>query len=289
MPYRDDLAALEVRRAGLERERNELRATARATASRLADCEAELSTTRAVLAYRRRPLPSLDEAKIASPCRARWDDMAGDERVRFCAGCSKNVYNLSAMSRAEAEALLREGGDLCARLYRREDGTVLTADCPIGVRRRRVRAVAVTAFAGTTLAAGVAAAMAPLTREIRTVSVGEVAAGAASLEGRRVRLRGTLVHGSLAKRESPCEYRFRLSGDGVEVPVRHAQCVVPDTFRDTPGVDLEVLAEGRLRADGYFAAASVMARGGRMGAVFAPSPRASALEPTRIDEEPNSE
>jgi hypothetical protein len=64
--------------------------------------------------------------------------MEGDERVRFCALCSKNVYNLSAMSRSEAEALVREQeGRLCVRFYRRRDGTLLTDNCPVGFRRMR--------------------------------------------------------------------------------------------------------------------------------------------------------
>jgi hypothetical protein len=61
--------------------------------------------------------------------------MAGDERVRFCGLCHKNVYNLSAMSREAAERLIEERqGQLCALLYRRTDGTVLTSDCPVGAR-----------------------------------------------------------------------------------------------------------------------------------------------------------
>ena len=82
----------------------------------------------------------LEELRIATPCRADWDDMQGDDRVRFCGRCQKNVYNLSAMRRDEAEALVREReGRLCVRFYRRHDGTVLTADCPVGVERRRLR------------------------------------------------------------------------------------------------------------------------------------------------------
>jgi hypothetical protein len=61
--------------------------------------------------------------------------MAGDERVRFCGLCRKNVYNLSALSREAAERLIEERqGKLCALLYRRADGTVLTSDCPVGAR-----------------------------------------------------------------------------------------------------------------------------------------------------------
>ncbi|HEV3120552.1 MAG TPA: hypothetical protein VGY53_01550, partial [Isosphaeraceae bacterium] len=46
----------------------------------------------------------------------------------------------------EAAALIQDsGGKLCARLYRRADGTVLTADCPVGVKaavHRRLRRLA---------------------------------------------------------------------------------------------------------------------------------------------------
>ncbi len=82
----------------------------------------------------------LDNVRIATPCSADWDDMAGDERVRFCGKCEKNVYNLSAMTRDQAEALLRaKEGRMCVRIYQRSDGTVLTSDCPVGVRRARLR------------------------------------------------------------------------------------------------------------------------------------------------------
>ena len=68
--------------------------------------------------------------------------MEGDDRVRFCGECRKNVYNLSALPRAEAERLLQEReGNLCVRLYKRADGTVMTTDCPVAVRRLRVRRI----------------------------------------------------------------------------------------------------------------------------------------------------
>ena len=83
---------------------------------------------------------NLEDIRIASPCNARWDDMAGDERSRFCGGCRKNVFNLSAMTRPEIESLiLRTEGKFCGRFYQRPDGRMLTADCPTGGRRRRNR------------------------------------------------------------------------------------------------------------------------------------------------------
>ncbi|HRG98879.1 MAG TPA: hypothetical protein PLR99_21665 [Polyangiaceae bacterium] len=128
-----DLAELEVRRA----EQPGLAAAAGQVARELRETQALLDGH-----ARHRRLPMLEAAKIASPCPARWEDMVGDEHTRFCAGCQKTVFNLSALTADEAEALLlAHGAGLCARLYRRPDGTVLTRDCPVGVRRKRLRGV----------------------------------------------------------------------------------------------------------------------------------------------------
>jgi hypothetical protein len=95
-------------------------------------------------------IPLLADIRVASPCHAAWGNMKGDEQTRFCSLCRKNVYNLSEMTRQEAENLIREKeGKLCVRYYQRADGTVLTKDCPIGVAvvRRVLLTRAVTASA----------------------------------------------------------------------------------------------------------------------------------------------
>ena len=80
----------------------------------------------------------LDSISIASPCSADWNQMAGDARSRFCAACKLHVHDLSAMTATEATALLRTAGQgrVCVRLFRRADGTVLTRDCPVGLRQK---------------------------------------------------------------------------------------------------------------------------------------------------------
>src|SRR5262245_22794664 len=87
-------------------------------------------------------LTDLNDLRIASPCPALWAAMRGDSRVRFCDSCSKHVYDLSGLTAVEARSLVEEAeGRVCVRLYRRRDGTVLTADCPVGLRyavRRRL-------------------------------------------------------------------------------------------------------------------------------------------------------
>lgn len=78
----------------------------------------------------------LDQLRIASPCRASWGEMTGDDGVRFCRICEQNVYNISALTADQAESLMRETeGNVCLRLYRRRDGTVMTSDCPPGAAR----------------------------------------------------------------------------------------------------------------------------------------------------------
>ena len=82
----------------------------------------------------------LDRVRVATPCKADWDQMIGNERVRFCSQCSLNVYNLSSMSRTDAESLIaRTEGRLCIRFYRRSDGSIITKDCPVGLRAIRRR------------------------------------------------------------------------------------------------------------------------------------------------------
>src|SRR5437868_7064475 len=68
--------------------------------------------------------------------------MTGDERVRHCGQCRLNVYNISEMTRAEAEGLIRKHeGRLCVRYYQREDGTILVKDCPVGFAAVRAKAI----------------------------------------------------------------------------------------------------------------------------------------------------
>jgi hypothetical protein len=169
MPYRD-AEALRARHATLLSRLGEIRAQTReidALRREEAVVQRALAETTALLerAAPRRALPLLDKVSVASPCSASWDEMEGDDRKRFCGKCEKNVYNLSAMTAEDAEALLRanESAEMCIRLYKRADGTVLTSDCPVGVRRKRVRRVAAVAIGAGALAAGAAAAVAALT------------------------------------------------------------------------------------------------------------------------------
>lgn len=93
----------------------------------------------------------INSLRVASPCSVGWENMSGDERKRFCQLCNLNVYNISEMSGAEVRALIEKTeGRICGRIYKRADGTVLTKDCPVGLRAYYKRTAR---FAGAALAA----------------------------------------------------------------------------------------------------------------------------------------
>ncbi len=160
MAYRDDVTALAARHDAL--------------AAEVAQKTRELEASRRLLeqAWTRARLPVLDQIRVASPCSADWNQMTGDDRTRHCGECRKNVYNLSGMTREEAEALIRErNGDLCVRYYQRADGTILLADCTVGVERLRRRGKAA-ARAAALVASGLVVAGAAASRV--TVKMGAV-------------------------------------------------------------------------------------------------------------------
>jgi hypothetical protein len=140
MTYRSDVDALAARTDAL--------------AAEVRTKTAELDTARSLLdeAKAKAKLPVLPNIRVATPCPADWNAMTGDERTRACGSCNKNVYNLSTLTREEAEALIIEKeGRLCVRYFQRKDGTILLKDCSIGItqkRKRRVLAVGIVALLG---------------------------------------------------------------------------------------------------------------------------------------------
>ena len=96
----------------------------------------------------RRSLRVLDRVQVKSPCTEDWNEMVGNDEVRFCSHCSKHVHNLSAMTRREAEALvLKSNGNLCIRYLRRpEDQQIVTL--PDWMDRPALRRIALPIAAG---------------------------------------------------------------------------------------------------------------------------------------------
>jgi len=255
MVYRDGVDALREREAALAREL----AAIEEAAARRPHVERELVEVRRAIGERRpaerAALHALRAPAIPLPCDVPWGAMRGDDRVRFCSRCAKNVYNLSAMTRTEAAAILARDDTPCVRYYERPDGTVLTSDCPVGAKKRRRRR-AIAGLAGAAAFGAMAAAAVPAP-SVTLVSVDRLARDVG--ERRRVRAEGALVHGSIDTR--PNDVRFALESRGVVVPVRYiGGPILPDTFRDDLDTPVGVLVEGELLADGTFIASSLLAK-----------------------------
>ena len=144
--------------------------------------------------------------------------------------------------------------DLEIRSRRRRDGEEEDAD---GARKRLLLLVPLVMSAAAIVAL-VLVGMQDKGMYSKPVDI--LVAEKAKFVNKPVRAEGNLVHGSLMKRDSPCEYRFTIEKNGTEIPVSFMGCVVPDTFRDVPSVDVEVTVGGELRDNGQFDATEVLAK-----------------------------
>jgi hypothetical protein len=103
------------------------------------------------------PKHFLNNVTIPSPCSADWNQMIGNDQVRFCEHCNLDVHNLSSMTRHQAQRLVaRANGRLCVRYNHDPAGRPLTL--PAGQKihsqklhriARRVSQVAAGAFTAT--------------------------------------------------------------------------------------------------------------------------------------------
>src|SRR5215204_3706184 len=65
----------------------------------------------------------IDTIRVADLCTENWDEMTGNDSVRFCSHCSKDVNDISTMTRKEARRFVRRSrGRICVR-YRTDPKT----------------------------------------------------------------------------------------------------------------------------------------------------------------------
>ncbi|HEX3282044.1 MAG TPA: ankyrin repeat domain-containing protein [Pyrinomonadaceae bacterium] len=106
---------------------------------------------------------SLRSITVTSPCLADWDQMTGNDQVRFCEHCNLQVHNLSEMTYSRAARLVaRSQGRLCVRYYRDSQGAPLTKLPTTRLHQigRRSARLAAAAFSAT-LSLATAAAQSP--------------------------------------------------------------------------------------------------------------------------------
>lgn len=69
----------------------------------------------------------LDSIEVKTPCLQSWNEMRGSDQIRFCDHCTKDVHNLSEMTRKQARKIVAQSnGGICVRYIRRPDGRIQT-------------------------------------------------------------------------------------------------------------------------------------------------------------------
>lgn len=90
----------------------------------------------------------LDSINVETPCHESWDEMTGNDKIRFCSHCAKDVHNLSAMTRTRAEKIIEDSnGKICVRYAKNPQGETITTAPPkfTQIKRRAVIAAGVIA------------------------------------------------------------------------------------------------------------------------------------------------
>lgn len=95
----------------------------------------------------RRPL-------VPKPCHEDWDKLTPVERGHFCTVCETKVWDLSSLTKEEADEFLRSTeGDLCVSYKERTDGEVVHREAPVVPLSRLVRRLPAAASFSLALAA----------------------------------------------------------------------------------------------------------------------------------------
>lgn len=107
----------------------------------------------------------LAKLNVAQPCSASWQEMTGNEQKRFCSHCNKHVFDFSRMTRQQIEAVTAVNqGNLCARITRNEDGSMVMLEPSLPVyASRRLNSPMLNAAVVTILSLNIPAAAQPVT------------------------------------------------------------------------------------------------------------------------------
>ena len=90
--------------------------------------------------------------------------------------------------------------------------------------------------------------------------VDEVMTSPEQWEGKNMQLHGFVVAKSIMVNPRTLEYRFKVQNNGHVVHATYTG-LVPDTFKDTPGEEAEVVLKGQLTNEGFHVAPNgVMAK-----------------------------
>ncbi len=155
--------------------------------------------------------------------------MDGDDRVRICGACKHNVYDTSKLTSKEIVDLMARDSKACLKIYRRADGTLLTEDCPFGLRTLR---------RGARRVSKLAASLWALALSFTSVSAQP----------------GALEPDSVPKQKASdkkAETKAKESQPTSEIKDANSNIAAPDSLKDTLASDLLTKARTNIAARNY--------------------------------------
>lgn len=81
-----------------------------------------------------------DPIRIQNACPKKWSELVGGDDRRFCDACDLHVHNSEALTRVEAEELVRDAEErVCMRIVRDAAGAPVFRDSAASLARRAAR------------------------------------------------------------------------------------------------------------------------------------------------------
>ena len=80
--------------------------------------------------------------------------------------------------------------------------------------------------------------------------VDEVMASPQDWQGKQLQMHGFVVANSILVKPDTLEYRFKVQSNGKVIDASYTG-IVPDTFKDRPGEEAEVVLKGKLTSSGF--------------------------------------
>jgi len=108
------------------------------------------------------------QLKIENPCSANWDQMIGNDWVRFCDHCQLTVNDLTPLTPKRVHRLIADSkGRLCVRYRVTREGTPILKAVPQQLHQIRKRVSKIAAGAFTTMLSISSATSQPITNGLR--------------------------------------------------------------------------------------------------------------------------
>ncbi len=165
------------------------------------------------------------QLKIKNPCSANWDQMIGNDWVRFCEHCHLTVNDLTPLTPKRVHRLIADSkGRLCVRYRVTREGTPILKAVPQQLHQIRKRVSKFAAGAFTTMLSISSATSQPVTNSLRPPPLALEASGArapiifgASLKGKVTDPLGVLLPTAsltLGTAQTPYLYGTTTNGEG---------------------------------------------------------------------------